>query len=426
MEAMEDQDVLFAARPATSEQRDRAERKGWPDGLLERMLALRWPAWKVELYLSADGFPTVEMLDGEVRDRERLSTGLCVREATWEDDERLSDLFANSTERLGDWNVVVERSPNPYAQQRLQENWHVKVLDDRGVALAANMQAGRSSYVNGQAVSVSWMGGWRVRNEFRRTGLSGLLMSTPGPASGVFGMVSYWYVRTTNGLAQSWIAQQVTELQASSGRPVDKLTASVHHVSAAGGGRRDARVRPIRADDLPRCVELINTTHAGLDLFRRYSVDFLRGRLDDLFWGPKPPFVPRVYGWDEMAVLEDEGEIVACGGLWDRGRDTRERWTHRDTGDEHVIDVTCLMDVGHAPGRADALAALIGHHLASTSTLGRTSMVAALEFLPDVVELLDWASPEAEVRVLETMGFRSPEVQIDATMTRPYTDLAYW
>ena len=53
-------------------------------------------------------------------------------------------------------------------------------------------------------------------------------------------------------------------------------------------------------------------------------------------------------------------------------------------------------------------------------------MVAALEFLPDVVELLDWARPEAEVRVLETMGFRSPEVQIDATMTRPYTDLAYW
>jgi len=423
---MEEQDALFVAPLATSEQLQQAERKGWPVDLLERMLALRWPAWKVELYLSADGFPTVEMIDGEVRDRERLSTGLSAREATWEDDERLTDLFANSTERLGDWNVVVERSPNPFAQQRLQENWHVKVLDDRGVALAANMQAGRSSYVDGRPVSVSWMGGWRVRNEFRRTGLSGLLMSTPGPASGVFGMVSYWYVRNANGLAQSWIAQQVTEMQASSGRPVDKLTASVHHLDAANGGRRDARVRKVCADDLPRCVELINATHAGLDLFRPYSVEFLRGRLDDLFWGPKPPFVPCVYGWDEMAVLEDDGEIVACGGLWDRGRDARERWTHRETGDERVVDVTCLMDAGYARGRADALATLIGHHLATTSELGRTAMVAALEFLPDVVELLDWAGPEVEVRVLETMGFRSPDLHVDATMTRPYTDLAYW
>ena len=113
---MEEQDALFVAPLATSEQLQQAERQGWPADLLERMLALRWPAWKVELYLSADGFPTVEMVESEVRDRERLSTGLSAREATWEDDERLTDLFANSTERLGDWNVVVERSPNPFAQ----------------------------------------------------------------------------------------------------------------------------------------------------------------------------------------------------------------------------------------------------------------------------------------------------------------------
>lgn len=50
---------------------------------------------------------------------QRLANGLMVRQATWEDDERLIDLFANSPERLGDWDVTVERSPNPYAQQRM-------------------------------------------------------------------------------------------------------------------------------------------------------------------------------------------------------------------------------------------------------------------------------------------------------------------
>lgn len=423
---MDEKTTLFTSPAPTPEQVVRAEAKQWPDGLLERMLALRLPLWKIEESLSAEGFPTLDMIESQVSDRERLASGLFIREATWEDDERLSDLFADSSERLGDWDVTVERSPNPYAQQRLQENWHVKLLEDRGVALGVNVQAGRSSFIGGRPLSVGWMGGWRVRNGFRRLGYSSMLLNAPGSAAGHFGVVSYWYVRLENGMAQSWISHEVTDVAATSGRALDKLTATVHHLDATTGGRLDGRVRRVRPHDLARCVELINATHGGLDLFRPYSVESLSGRLDDLFWGPKPPFIARVYDWDDMAVLEEDGEIVACGGLWDRGRDVRERWRNRTSGEERTVDTACLMDFGFAPGHEGDMAALIGHHLAATRELGRTTLSAPLEFLPSLEARLQWVKPEPETRLLEAMGFTVADQHIEPGITRPYTDLAYW
>lgn len=143
-EALHDHDV-FVAPLVTEARRAHAAAAGWQEGLIDRITALRWPEW-------------------------RLSEGLCAREATWEDDERLSDLYANASERIGQWDVTVERSPNPYAQMRMQENAHVEILTERGVALGANAFSGRSSIVHGQKLSVGWTGGWRIRNGFRRLG----------------------------------------------------------------------------------------------------------------------------------------------------------------------------------------------------------------------------------------------------------------
>jgi hypothetical protein len=151
-------DEVSALPEVPADRRERAAAAGWPHDLIDRVVALRWPEWRQELYL---GVPA-DQVEGEVTDRERLARGLHVHEATWEDDERISDLFANSAERIGDWDVTVERSPNPFAQVRLQENGHVKVVVDRGVAVAASMYSGRSSYVGGERLSVGWMGAWRV------------------------------------------------------------------------------------------------------------------------------------------------------------------------------------------------------------------------------------------------------------------------
>ena len=206
---MAEQTDAFEAGAVAPELRARAAALGAPDDLVDRMLAAGYPHWKIDLALSGAPFPSIDMWVAELADRERLSTGLSVRQATWEDDERLSDLFARSSERLGDWDVYVERGPNPFAQHRLQENAQVKLIVERGVALAASAQAGRSSLVGGQRLSVAWMGGWRVRNGHRRNGYSGMLLNTPGAANGVFGMLTYWYVRLDNGTANAWISHAV-------------------------------------------------------------------------------------------------------------------------------------------------------------------------------------------------------------------------
>ena len=423
---MSDEDV-FAVPPVSEARRALALEAGWPDGLIERIVALRWPEWRQDLYLGFRGFPNPESIEREVADRERLTNGLQVYEATWEDDERITDLYANSAERIGDWDVTVERGPYPYAQQRMQENGHTKVVADRGVAVACSAYSGRSSYIAGERLSVGWMGGWRVRNGMRRVGYANLLMQTPGTSANVFGMLSYWYVRLENTNALGFIQHSVNERVGGgdAGRPRDRLAATVHHLTPTTD-RTDPRVRPIADTDLSRCVELINRTHGGLDLFRPYSEAFLEARLDDVFWGPKPPFVPPVYGWANMFVLEDAGEVVACAGLWDRGRDVRDRWRNRTTSEERVVDSTYVMDVGFADGRPDAFSALLGHLGGHTAELGRTTMVAALEFLPNVLGLIDWVTPQPETRALDTMGYSDADYRVTATITRPYTDLGYW
>ena len=55
--------------------------------------------------------------------------------------------------------------------------------------------------------------------------------------------------------------------------------------------------------------------------------------------------------------------IVACGGLWDKGRDVREVWEHKETGDRRVLEPTALLDWGHAPGREDAMSVRVAARL---------------------------------------------------------------
>ena len=111
--------------------------------------------------------------------------------------------------------------------------------------------------------------------------------------------------------------------------------------------------------DLPACLKLINRTHKGADLFRPYTMEFLEIRLNDPCWGPKPPFWNQVYGWKDYYVLEEDGRIVACGGLWDKGENVREVWRHKETGEIEDDRLDGAVDFGYAAGREDAMVRLI-------------------------------------------------------------------
>ena len=250
-----------------------------------------------------------------------------------------------------------------------------------------------------------------------------------GPAVGWFGAYNYYYIRSGNFGALGWIKSFIPESVNAPAREGDVpgIPITVHHFDAAQVGDQ-LGIRLARPADVRRCVALINRTHRGQDMFRPYSTEFLEQRLDDPFWGEKPDFWVPVYGWPDYYVVEDEGRIVACGGLWDKGKHVREVWRHKETGEKQSFDTTALLDFGFAEGRDDAMARLIAYFIGLTHGIGRSYLVAPLEQLPRLLESVEKLRPTTETRALHFQSY-SPEKDewiMEASLRRPYTDLAYW
>jgi hypothetical protein len=363
--------------------------------------------------------------------REKLMHGtMHARLATWNDDEAVADLYANAPEDIGDWEVTVERSPYPFAQFRLQEHVSISVLEDRGVVLAATADSSRNALVGGKRTGLHIASAWRVRKEFRGQGLSRLLRMAEGPAVGWFGFYNYYYIRSGNFGALGWIKAFIPESVNAPSREGDVpgIPITVHHFDAAPGDGKLSGIRLARRSDLRRCVALINQTHRGQDMFRPYSTEYLEQRLDDPFWGEKPDFWVPVYGWPEYYVVEEAGKVLACGGLWDKGKNVREVWRHKETGETRSFDGTALLDFGYAEGCEDAMVRLIRHFIGLTHDLGRSYLVAPLEQLPKLVEKTEKLGPTTETRALHFQYYSREEDKwfMADSLNRPYTDLAYW
>ena len=181
----------------------------------------------------------------------------------------------------------------------------------------------------------------------------------------------------------------------------------------------DVSVRPTRPDDLPACVELINRTHAGQDLFRPYSVEFLETVLNEGFWGERPEWWQSIYAWPDHFVLEENGRIVACAGLWDRGANLRERWLHRESGEERTQSEGTLLDWGFEAGAEAAMERLIAQLGSLSCERGRDSLCVPIDYQDALAARLQSREPVPEERWLRW----SME---DLRCERPHTDLRYW
>ena len=347
--------------------------RSWPDGLLRRACELRVDRGQLAFGLTHE-FVGIRDVEKQLGFREQLMFGtMHVREATWQDDGAVADLYADSPEDIGEWEVTVERSPYPFAQFRLQEHVNIQVLEDRGILLAIAAHSGRNTIVEGKRTTAHVATAWRTRRECRGKGYSNLLRAIGGPACAWFGMVNYWYFRSGNFGAYNWLkalAPNMLENAPERDGDVPGLSVTVHHLPAQPFDGDSSGVRAVRRPDVRRCVALINRTHRGLDLFRPYSEEFMCTRLDDPYWEPKPPFWLPVYGWPDYYVLEEKGRVVACAGLWDRGKHIREVWRHKRNGEQRTVETTALMDFGYESGREDAMARLMRYLVGRTHELG--------------------------------------------------------
>ena len=422
---------LFEKKTEVSDEvRAKWAERGWSEELLERARSLRVESGTFDFWTRTPNENEKDIAK-HLDSRERLMFGtIRAREATWQDNDALAEMYANSPEEIGDWEVTVERGPYPFAQFRLQEHVAITVLEDRGVILAATADSARNTYVGGMRTTVHIANAWRVRKEMRGRGYSYLLRTIGGPATGWFGWYNYYTVRSQNFGALGWIKailrEAVADMPEREG-DIPGLSISVHHFEPRHA-KKTSGIRLATEADLPACLRLINRTHKGADLFRPYSEEFLEIRLHDPCWGEKPPFWAKVYGWPDYYVLEEDGRVVACGGIWDKGENVREVWRHKETGEAKTIDCTALMDFGYASGREDAMVRLIEFFTGKTKELGRSHLAAGIEHLPRLVKAAARLEPDAEERAFHWQRYDADKDMwvADETIGRIYTDLAYW
>jgi hypothetical protein len=430
-----DYERLFDDVEAPDDLVAQARTRGWADGLVARMLRLRCRREAIEAWLGPEG-PSPERAESWASDRERLTLGTMrcrpvIRNA---DGDALAALWDDAPETIGEWEVTVQRSPNPFAQFDIQERAQVVVVEDRGVLLSCLATSVRDVLVEGQRLTCLMLGAARTHRGARGMGLSRLLQNNWG---GVVGKTlapgRYWYIRSQNFAAAKWmeaVHEGVFRNAQERDDDVPGLPVVVTELHAATfDDGDDAGIRLGRTGDARACASMINRTHKGLDLFLPYSPERLKDRLNQWCWGERPPWWAQTYGWPDFYVVESEGKPVACAGLWDRGRDVREVWHHPPSGTTKTSSVTNLLDFGFAEGHEAAMIRLIRFLRGRTEALGRDALAAPLQELPEIRDaVIDAGSTEDTRGLLWTLAspaggfYPKPPV----SPKRPYTDLTYW
>jgi hypothetical protein len=272
--------------------------------------------------------------------------------------------------------------------------------------------------IGGRRVSIHYAQGLRVRSDRRREGLGDLVRRYPRRALQQPTTGQVMYLRIGNANMASFL--EAVKFQAGADRP--QKIAGVSYLAAKTSAARPAGMRPVAEADLGRCAELINRSHEGLDLFRPLGPESLRDTLDCGAWGDEPPWRRRPYGWDDFHVVEAAGRVVACGGLWDRGRDVREVW-RGPSGEARRVEVAAALDLGCEADEEAALADLLRAFAATSAERGRQSVIADLEPLSGVLAMLGDLDPLVESRTLEWSPF-TPDMP--RALGTCHLDLRYW
>jgi hypothetical protein len=398
----------------------RAKAQGWPDGLVERAVAVKTPSYQLDQWLSAPANPDhLFQVDRIVGVFERLARGpYRARDLTERDDEAFADLWAHAPEKVGDWQVTVERSPNSIAQFRLQSDTSISVIEDAGDLVACTAWSSANCLIGGKPASIHYALGLRVRDGRRGEGLGDLVRRFPNRALQKPTMGQVMYMRIGNTGMAGFL--DAVKFMSEGDRP--QKVVGVTYLAARRDPSAAVGVRPIAESDLATCAEMINRTHRGLDLYRPYGTESLKAVLDEGVWGERHRWYRSVYDWSDVFVLEENGRIVACAGLWDRGRDMREVW-RSETGEERRVEVGAVLDAGCAEGREDALARLLRHLNSLCAERGRTDLIVDLDHLPMVREALADLDPRIESRTLEWSPFGPPA---PAALGECFIDLRYW
>ena len=186
------------------------------------------------------------------------------------DDDAFRELWANSPEAIGDWDVTVERGANAFAQFELQERPVLNGLFDGRTMVACVSFAIRRTTVGGQDIIVHYGQAMRVHTEHRGKQYAHWVRSLPwavGIGRGTH--LQYDYIRSRehdDGELEQEVHAGGGDGAAARGRGAGVPVTVMQYPARATGSTTG--VRKARDGDLARCVELLNRTHGGRDLYR--------------------------------------------------------------------------------------------------------------------------------------------------------------
>src|SRR5579863_630027 len=237
-----------------------AKERGWPLELTQRVAEMRVPI--VELNSWGWTGLSLEQTAAQLKWYERLTVGdLRGRDAAYTDNDAFSDLWADSPEEIGEWEITVERSPDAFAQFKLQENVHLPVLALGNQLIACCGFSRRNVLIAGRRVSVVYGQALRVRRSARRMGYGDQVRRLGGaPAIARPAIGQYDIMRAQNFAVVSWWQKFVPDFWENVPKregSVPGIPVSVAQFPAQKISEHDAAIRPARREDIAVCVELI-------------------------------------------------------------------------------------------------------------------------------------------------------------------------
>jgi hypothetical protein len=281
-----------------------------------------------------------------------------IRRARSSDNDALIELERRVRLDLGATVLTFDRSPDFFAQHRLQEHPLVLLAEEAGEPVAVMAGAWHDTRLGGRGRRLLYIHKARVPAERRGTGLAAVLALELGRRGRRWGVESgYWFIGPGNVRATAFAHK--------GGLASIVATAGLLHFDAAREGGARGRLRPVAPSEAKAVVELLNMTHGGQELFRPYTVGSLNRRLCR---SPE-------YGWGHIFGLDEGGELAAVVGLWDQGRSLRLTSLDKAAGQTRTVSRAAVADYGFRPGGERALAALLREAAAIAGSWGRQEVM---------------------------------------------------
>lgn len=223
-----------------------------------------------------------------------------IREAMPDDNDELQELQAKCPQ--GTTLIVsVVNTPDFFARAKAYESYKVYVACEDNRIIGSAACAIRNAVVNGNIRQVGHQFQLFVSPDYRRKGIASKLYQQREDYLIQQGVVlSYALIMEGNVPSVRYVQRQGFKLHRTLVMPALAVFKEMDVES-----RR--KVRPIKSEDLVAVADLLNETWKGFELYEPTSADALA------------QFINRTpaYNFNNLLILEDQGEILACLGFWD-------------------------------------------------------------------------------------------------------------